>query len=133
MTREAADAAIADAWKLTTSVTTLIRDWLGNHPSTSRRLGTPEWLLDGWPHICALWSEVRDEDRPAQRQVIDAIQGLVPLLPRNGGKWDESKGDADARLLSMRRWVRLQEDWRTGEMVCGGAILRNEAVLARAP
>jgi hypothetical protein len=114
-TVDKAKAALAKARSRTDAMVLLLRTWRAKDKTLLRDLTLPDWLLDGWAEIAALWEAVVKEDRETQRAVLARIETLVPVLPK------EAMGEAAAdgspqRLLSQRRWVRLNEDWRSGSV-----------------
>jgi hypothetical protein len=114
-TVDKASAALAVARAATDDMVALIQAWRARDTSLLRDLARPDWLLDGWAEIAALWEAVVADEREAQRVVLARIESLVPVLPREalGGA---TMGSMPHRQLSQRRWVRPKEDWRSGSL-----------------
>jgi hypothetical protein len=93
----------------------LISSFKARDKTLMRDLGMPDWLLDGWGEIAALWEAAAAEDREAQRAVIARIETLVPVLPKEAFTKADSE-TAPHRQLTQRRWVKLNQDWRAGSL-----------------
>ncbi len=87
----------------------------------------PEWLLDGWALLCAMWRDAADHARLA---ISRDIALLAPILPREAGGWSGVEADWERPVL-LRRRVKAMEDWRTGRMI--HMIEVRERALALAP
>ena len=95
----------------------LLRRWL-NEPAALRQLASrPEWLLDGWDLLCAMWRDAPEEARLATSLEI-AI--LAPALPREAGRWTRRAPATREVPVLLRRRVRAMEDWRTGQIIRRG-------------
>lgn len=103
----------------------LLRQWSADPLPVIERLALPDWLLDGWPYICASWDQATSEDRSAQRVALARIEGLVPVLPSELAR----EGGSPEERLHQRRWLRPREDLRSPS-AAGAAIGRNEALRA---
>jgi hypothetical protein len=90
-----------------------------------RLLARPDWLLDGWDRICALWEFV-----PASGRTIAELAVLVPAVPREAYEWISQPVRIASQLPAHRgkKIVQQFEDWRTGATVCD-LIARNEMLL----
>lgn len=108
-----AQAALVRARSYTDDMVGLVTSFDARDKTLLRDLALPDWLLDGWGDIAALWEATAKEDREAQRAVIARIEMLVPVLPKEAFSGDESEA-APHRKLTQRRWVRRNEDWRSG-------------------
>jgi hypothetical protein len=107
--------SLAVARATTDDMIALLQAWRARERSLLRDLARPDWLLDGWAEIAALWEAAVDDEREAQRLVLARIESLVPVLPKealSGPAFDAMP----QRQLSQRRWVRLKEDWRSGSL-----------------
>lgn len=91
----------------------LLRHWSHNRTRLLETFSRPDWLLDGWQTIAALWEAADGSGRDAQRAAILEIQRLVPVLPREASDWVGSTMAVD-RAWSQRRWVKANVDWRGG-------------------
>lgn len=119
-------SALADARALADNVRTLIDNWLGDPTPTMRLLARPDWLLDGWNRICALWDAA-----PNREDTLGEMAALVPVIPREADAWLSHRADHMIDLPQYRSTVVRQfEDWRTGVTVAD-VISRNESLLER--
>ena len=71
------------------------------------------WLIDGWEPLIETWTAATDE-----AEQIAALESIVPRLPFIPAK--EVDPDKDDRANNdlfgkKRRWVKMNEDWKTGE------------------
>ena len=110
-----AHQALARARSHTDDMVGLISRWQARDKGLLRDLTMPDWLLDGWAEIAALWEAAANDDREAQRAVIARIETLVPVLPKEAFSGAEGES-APHRQLTQRRWVKLNEDWRAGSL-----------------
>ncbi|HMR29647.1 MAG TPA: hypothetical protein PKA13_03095 [Geminicoccaceae bacterium] len=112
-------------WMALDATPQLVRQWLADPEVVVARLALPDWLLDGWPYICASWDQATSEDRSAQRVTLARIESLVPSVPTEVG------GDAAPaeERLHARRWLRGRDDSRSPAAMAR-AIGRNEALRA---
>lgn len=118
-------AMVEDVDRATDSTISLLRDWADDPDAVARLASQPEWMLDGWEQICLLW---RQAVTPAdQRIALAEIAVLVPVLPREIA--DLAGGVGDDRVNQHRRFVPLNEDWRTGATVFE-LLARNEDLRA---
>jgi hypothetical protein len=90
----------------------LITSFSRRDKTLMRDLTLPDWLLDGWAEIAAFWEAAVKEDREAQRAVVARIETLAPVLPKEAFNENESE-NASHRQLPQRRWVKLNQDWRS--------------------
>jgi hypothetical protein len=84
------------------------------------------WLLDGWSYIVALWTSVEHEPHERQRDTILEMARLIPVMPREISEWTESGLDQESKTI-QRKWVRLNQDWRTGRNLMD-SVARNEVL-----
>jgi hypothetical protein len=116
LTLAACRSILAELDALMADPTALLRRWL-NEPVALRQLALrPEWLLDGWDLLCAMWRDAPEEGRLATSREI-AI--LTPVLPREAERWTRHAAVRREPIL-LRRRVRAMEDWRTGQMIGSG-------------
>lgn len=84
----------------------------------------PDWLLDGWNRICALWTSASN-----QEDAIGEMVALVPVIPREADTWASYRVGHLVDLPQYRSTVVRQfEDWRTGVAVTD-LIARNKSLL----
>jgi hypothetical protein len=116
-------ATLADARALVDDIRTLIRDWVSSPGPTMQLLARPDWLLDGWNRICALWSSAASAE-----EAISEMAALVPVIPREAEMWSSYRVGHLIDVPQFRRTVvRQLEDWRTGVTVTD-LIARNESL-----
>ena len=129
LTLSCAEATLAEALALTVDTVVLLRDWNATPEKIARLVARPDWLLDGWEQICALWDDAtHSADRLA---VLPEMAQIVPVLPQETASWVGVRVDP-AKLAAFRRRVLLNEDWRTGTAV-HSLTARNERLRALAP
>jgi hypothetical protein len=114
------------AQALTEDPVGLLRTWSVDPDQVIRAAGRPEWLLDGWDQICLLWRQAKCP--AAKRAALAEIAQLVPVLPREATDWAGIMLDSE-KLTLLRRFVPLNEDWRTGAIVFE-LLARNEHLRA---
>ncbi|MBV9538403.1 MAG: hypothetical protein JOY70_05675 [Acidisphaera sp.] len=109
-------------------VSALLARWKADPVTVADQLTRPDWVIDGWEPICALW---RGAETDAQRCcAIAEIATLVPAMPREATQWAGLPLDWK-KPPSLRRAVRINEDWRTGDKIIG-IVERNEQLRALA-
>lgn len=104
----------------------LLQSWGGNRERLLALFGRPDWLLDGWQSICALWESAPSRD--AQREVLNDIGRMVPVMPKEVSEWVDG-GVPVERTWNQRRWVKANVDWRGGTHLLDRTA-RNEALRA---
>jgi len=122
LTVNCAAAGMTAATRLLKSVQTLLEAYAAARDGVTERLGRPIWLLDGWRHLTALWASVAEQPIEAQRDAMIELGDLVPLVPLSADEWldQEQKGRSQ---YEIQRYVRLNEDWRTGLLIERQALL----------
>lgn len=119
-----ATATVADARALADNMRTLLRDWFVDPSPTMFLLARPDWLLDGWNRICALWRSANSPD-----SAVAEIVALVPVIPREAEAWLSHRVGYQIDIPQFRRSVvRLLEDWRTGVTIAD-LVARNKSLL----
>ena len=121
-----AEECIAQARALTADLTALLRDWAADPETAVRRAARAEWLLDGWEHICMIWSCAQDD--PSRGAALMEIADLVPVIPLEARDWT-SMGEQIDPATRLRCSISLNKDWRTGATVFD-LIARNEYIRA---
>lgn len=88
------------------------------------RTRRPEWVLDGWGVLVALW---RRTEPPMRRRVAGDLAGLVPPLPREVLDWFTLQ---QARETPPRptRVITQGTDWRSGQSL--DITERNEGLIS---
>jgi len=119
-------ATLADARALVGDIKKLLGDWFSDPAPTMQLLARPDWLLDGWNRICAIWvSAASPED------AVSEMAALIPVIPREAELWSGSRLGHLIDVPQYRRAVvRQLEDWRTGVTVTD-LIARNEALFEK--
>ncbi len=120
-----ARACLDRLWAAIEATPQLLRQWTVDRAVVVDRLAQPDWLLDGWPYVCASWDQASSEDRSSQRVALARIEGLVPSTPLEGG----GEGPSPDERLHHKRWLRSREDLRS-PATAALAIGRNEALRA---
>lgn len=121
-----AKASISELDRVLEDTTILLRAWQRDQQSVQRRAERPEWLLNGWDIIIALWQQSEPSDRAA---VIWEMNHLVPELPKEVEGW--SGFPAGAATLRLEAPAHVQGlDWRCSRPLAFTA--RNESLLAGA-
>lgn len=118
--------ALGRVRRRTEDAVTLLVAWRDRDRALLRELTLADWLLDGWAEITALWASVENEDRDTQRVMLARIESLVPVMPKEALTADDSEGGPQ-RQLTQRRWVRLNEDWRSGALMLDEATRVEQA------
>jgi hypothetical protein len=129
LTTNCARVVLADAQGIAADVVDLLRRWIIEPEPLAQLLARPDWLLDGWDRIVALW-----ETAPSflgKEATLTEMCNLVPTVPREIGNWVSHQLTIDADMQRHRRKVVLLEDWRTGRSVVD-LMTRNEALLEQA-
>jgi hypothetical protein len=117
-------AAINELDRVLDDTTILLRAWQRDQSSVTRRALRPEWLLNGWDVIIALWHQSEPSDRAA---IIWEMNHLVPDLPKEVDGW--SGFPEGAAKLRLEGSAMVQgPDWRCSRPL--GFIARNEFLLA---
>lgn len=114
VTLTCAQTTLADARVPTDDVYQLICAWPQQQDNIKLKLARPEWFLDGWGPICALWQEAEDDG--SRRAAIDEIGLLLPVLPKEAAEWTGVAIEGETSG-SRRKIIPLNEDWRTGALV----------------
>jgi hypothetical protein len=113
LTLRCCQSTLAELDALLSNPEALLREWRRD-AAALRAIGSrPEWLVDGWGFICALWADAPDSERLA---VTWEIALIVPLIPREAEDWTTIHADWERPAL-LRRRVRALEDWRTGRQL----------------
>jgi len=84
LTLSCAEAAVAELDRVLGDSTLLIRAWHRDKQPVIARAARPEWLLDGWAIVVALWRQSEPSDREA---TLWEMAHLVPPLPKEVESW----------------------------------------------
>jgi hypothetical protein len=119
---------LIDCQRRLEDVVELVRSWRDDRGDVREHFALPDWLLDGWPEICAIWDNAAGDERSMQRGAVAQIHRLLPLaqtMAENGGV---EVVTMDSSVIRSRS-VKLHEDWKSG-MVMNGMRARTEAIRA---
>ncbi|UEM19608.1 hypothetical protein JL100_021310 [Skermanella mucosa] len=116
--------ALAETDAMLRNVLSIMRNWDRDSRIVSGQMSRLAWLLDGWSYIVSLWNSVENEPHERQRDAILDLARLIPVMPKEVSEWTESGLDHEARTI-QRKWVRLNQDWRTGRNL-RDQVVRNE-------
>jgi hypothetical protein len=126
LTEMLVSAAVTEARAAAGDVKALLSTWCSDPAQIVQLLARPDWLLDGWQKICAIWFS---EGEP--EQAVAEMATLIPIIPREADAWVSHRG---GNLVDLPRYrakvVRQMEDWRTGATITD-LIARNEQLLGR--
>lgn len=95
----------------------------------NEHVGKISWLMDGWEFIMALWEHARKKPLETQQTTVSEISRLVPMIPKEETSWMTEGFDPEALEKIQKRWVRMNEDWRTGAFDMD-AVMRIEQLKA---
>jgi hypothetical protein len=122
-----AQSTLADVRAVPRDMEALLRRWAKDSAEVAQLLARPEWLLDGWQRVCALW-----DSTPATGQTVVEMAALVPVVPREADQWLSHRLGALVDVPQYRsRIVQALEDWRTG-VTLPDLVARNESILEKA-
>ncbi len=117
-----AAAEMADLDDFGSDTTTLLRHWLRDPQSVRNRAARPEWLLNGWDIVSALWRQSEPSEREA---CLLEMSHLAPQMPKEVETWRGfPEGGSKLRLELPSVFDGL--DWRTSKPLEFAA--RNEAL-----
>lgn len=103
-----AQAAINELDRVLDDTTILLRAWQRDQASVLRRASRPQWLLDGWDIIIALWRQSEPSDREA---CFWEMSHLVPILPKEVEGWSAFPEGA-SKLRQEQATSIKGTDWR---------------------
>ena len=125
-TTSLARVTMGESDKLIRNVLSIMRNWERDAKIISAQMSRLAWLLDGWSYIVALWISVENEPHERQRDTILEMARLIPVMPREISEWTDSGLDQESKSI-QRKWVRLNQDWRTGRNL-QDMVARNEVL-----
>jgi len=124
LTLSCAEAAVAELDRVLGDSTLLIRAWHRDKQSVIARAARPEWLLDGWGIVIALWRQSEPSDRAA---TLWEMAQLVPFLPKEVESWPGFPKDGSA-FRTDKIDLSQSFDWRRQRPL--DYITRNETLIA---
>ena len=101
-------AAINELDRVLDDTTILLRAWQRDQASVLRRASRPQWLLDGWDIIIALWRQSEPSDREA---CFWEMSHLAPILPKEVEGWSAFPEGA-SKLRQEQATSIKGTDWR---------------------
>jgi hypothetical protein len=101
----------------------LLAAWAADDKAVASVLARPDWLLDGWEHICLVWHLA---DPARRRAAISEMALMVPVIPKEASEWLGLSID-EGEHQRLRKIVFSFEDWRSGNLVFD-LIGRNELI-----
>lgn len=119
-----AKASISELDRVLEDTTILLRAWQRDQQSVIRRASRPEWLLNGWDIIIALWQQSEPSDREA---TLWEMSHLLPELPKEVEGWSGFP-EGGSRLRVEAPALIQGLDWRRSRPL--EFIARNESLLA---
>jgi hypothetical protein len=126
LTEMLVSATLVDIRATAGDIKELLRNWCSGPAQVAHLLARPDWLLDGWQRICAIWSSATEPE-----QVMPEIATLIPIIPREADSWANHRG---CQLVDLPRYrakvVRQLEDWRSGVTITD-LVARNEQLLGQ--
>lgn len=135
LTLNCAQAAISELDRVLDDTTILLRAWQRDQASVLRRASRPQWLLNGWDIIIALWRQSEPSDREA---CFWEMSHLVPNLPKEVEGWGgfpegaskfRQEQATSIKGMDWRRFRPLEFSARNESLLTGvhGATLAVEA------
>lgn len=112
-----AEKSMAKAEGLLRKTGKLLEAYAADRERVEEILTRPIWLLDGWRHLTALWNASDGKTRDERREAVFELAALVPVVPLSADEWLGIKPDQQRSSAELRRWVRINEDWRSGLMI----------------
>jgi hypothetical protein len=132
---EVADLTLATSSNLLRSFNEVIQSpfnivsmWQKSTPELERVASRLLWLLDGWDIIVQWWETCKDENE--RIATAEQMTPVLPLIPTNELEMS-ARETANGLIEKGHRWVKLNQDWSTGE-VDVELIHRMETIKARA-
>jgi hypothetical protein len=125
-TTSLARVTMGESDALIRNVLSIMRNWERDAKIISAQMSRLAWLLDGWSYIVALWISVENEPHERQRDTILEMARLIPVMPKEISEWTESGLEQESKSI-QRKWVRLNQDWRTGRNL-QDQVARNEVL-----
>jgi len=113
LTNTLATKAVKSVDSETEALAAMLRTWEKRIAQLNHEVRQLAWLLDGWDYLIAMFRDVSDKsDKERQTMVADSFP-LLPVIPREQLEVVNEK-QMGALSIIQRRWVRGNEDWRSG-------------------
>jgi hypothetical protein len=105
-----------------------VREWESEGRVIGECLSRLAWLLDGWAYMVTLWGSMATEPHERQRDAMLEISRLIPVMPKEITEREVHLSGLDQQMRAVqRKWVKTNQDWRTGRMM-RSAMTRNEVL-----
>ena len=113
LTNKLAHSAVTKVDNETEALAAMLKAWDKRFGQVHHEVRQLAWLLDGWDYLIAVFRDVADKgDKERQAMVADTFP-LLPVIPK-----DQLVVASDTKMSGLsviqRRWVRGNEDWRSG-------------------
>ena len=129
LTLVCATETVAAARMLASRPMEMLLQWRDGPDAVAAKLTRPDWILDGWDTICAMWEVAKSQN--GCRAAICELAHVVPVMPRQASEWVGQPDIGPDSSALFRRVVDLNHDWRSGAHVVPDAA-RGEHLLAMA-
>ncbi|MBI1208879.1 MAG: hypothetical protein GC191_16535 [Azospirillum sp.] len=93
----------------------IFKAWEGRAGAMKASVARTELLLDGWEYLLGLWRVAAERDNAEKQSAIADLFRLLPMIPKSEGRFASAKEYVDLGNV-QRRWVRANEDWRSGRL-----------------
>ncbi len=113
LTNQLASKAVQVVDNETEALAAMLRTWEKRFNQVNHEVKQLAWLLDGWDYLIAVFRETSEKgDKDRQTMVADTFP-LLPVIPK-----DQLESISESQISGLsgiqRRWVRANEDWRSG-------------------
>ncbi|CAK0753223.1 conserved hypothetical protein [uncultured Gammaproteobacteria bacterium] len=128
-THQLALSVVKEADQSVNELGSMISKWEETFPKLSATIGRLAWILDGWDFMVAMTKEAERRPSPERQAVLCDCFTRLPLPPEEETKNNSNMVPPDQLNTVQRRWVRANQDWRSGNMDYA-AVKRIESVKA---
>ena len=91
--------AVSAAQRTLDDPATLLSAWASSPDGVTARLCRPDWLLDGWEHLCLLWQLAETDDQKAEATAEACL--LLPPIPPEIAGWFGQAPDVLTQLRAQ--------------------------------
>ncbi len=119
---------LAASQKLLEDPVALLDAWAASPDNVTARLCRPDWLLDGWEHLCLLWLVAETDAERAE--AVAEIRALLPPIPAEAEAWLGQVPDLLAPLRGRRAASAGSTSRSPSQLVA--LVARNERIRALA-
>ena len=113
LTNQLASKSVLKVDSETEALAAMLRAWEKRFTAITHEVRQLSWLLDGWDYVITLFQEVSDKTDKDRQTMLADVFPMLPQIPREQLEVIDEKR-AGALSTIQRRWVRGNEDWRTG-------------------